>query len=603
MDLLKAIWRILAGISKAITVLVPLVFFVVFIVVLSVSVSENVPEPLPQRAALLIAPEGRLVEDRTAREPIDALLANDLGSETLLQTVISSIEAAASDDRITAIVLDLESLDGPSTSQSVEIIKALHLFSEVGKPIVAVGDYFTQSHYLLASQADHVFLHPEGGVSLMGFGVYRTYLRQFLENIKVKFHVFRAGENKSAVEPYLRDDMSPQEREVVGQWLNSLWGDYTELVEKGRNMESGSVTAFINDFSARLEASEGDLARVFLDAGFVDALLYDDELEDKVATLVDAFDEEGDIELVSLRRYASDIREPIDADQPLLAVIPIEGTLMPGESMQGVAGSDSIVEQLERAVDADVAAIVLRINSGGGSVFASEVIRAKVEAISGDGIPIVVSMAGAAASGGYWIAAAADEIWALPSTITGSIGAFSLFPTIEGVFDYAGATVDGVGTTAMAGSFDPARPLDEQSERILQAIIDGTYREFLSLVASSRGMTIDEVDAIAGGKVWSGRQAKENGLVDKLGGLDDAIASAADLAQLDTFEWRRFGQSISPQQLLLEELGKGFGVSVPASLSAVMTWVKPLYDQHSIMMQLNDPKHVYLHCFDCSYAY
>ena len=603
MDLLKAIWRILAGISKAITVLVPLVFFVVFIVVLSVSVSENVPEPLPQRAALLIAPEGRLVEDRTAREPIDALLANDLGSETLLQTVISSIEAAASDDRITAIVLDLESLDGPSTSQSVEIIKALHLFSEVGKPIVAVGDYFTQSHYLLASQADHVFLHPEGGVSLMGFGVYRTYLRQFLENIKVKFHVFRAGENKSAVEPYLRDDMSPQEREVVGQWLNSLWGDYTELVEKGRNMESGSVTAFINDFPARLEATEGDLARVFLDAGFVDGLLYDDELEDKVATLVDAFDEEGDIELVSLRRYASDIREPIDADQPLLAVIPIEGTLMPGESMQGVAGSDSIVEQLERAVDADVAAIVLRINSGGGSVFASEVIRAKVEAISGDGIPIVVSMAGAAASGGYWIAAAADEIWALPSTITGSIGAFSLFPTIEGVFDYAGATVDGVGTTAMAGSFDPARPLDEQSERILQAIIDGTYREFLSLVASSRGMTIDEVDAIAGGKVWSGRQAKENGLVDKLGGLDDAIASAADLAQLDTFEWRRFGQSISPQQLLLEELGKGFGVSVPASLSAVMTWVKPLYDQHSIMMQLNDPKHVYLHCFDCSYAY
>jgi protease-4 len=437
----------------------------------------------------------------------------------------------------------------------------------------------------------------------MGFGVYRTYLRQFLENIKVKFHVFRAGENKSAVEPYLRDDMSPQEREVVGQWLNSLWRDYTELVEKGRNMEPGSVTAFINDFPARLEATEGDLARVFLDAGFVDGLLYDDELEDKVAALVDAFDEEGDIELVSLRRYASDIREPIDADQPLLAVIPIEGTLMPGESMQGVAGSDSIVEQLERAIDADVAAIVLRINSGGGSVFASEVIRAKVEAISGDGIPIVVSMAGAAASGGYWIAAAADEIWALPSTITGSIGAFSLFPTIEGVFDYAGATVDGVGTTAMAGSFDPARPLDEQSERILQAIIDGTYREFLSLVASSRGMTIDEVDAIAGGKVWSGRQAKENGLVDKLGGLDDAIASAADLAQLETFEWRRFGQSISPQQLLLEELGKGFGVSVPANLSAVMTWVKPLYDQHSIMMQLNDPKHVYLHCFDCSYAY
>ncbi|MEC7493345.1 MAG: signal peptide peptidase SppA, partial [Pseudomonadota bacterium] len=484
-------------------------------------------------AGLLIAPTGRLVEDRTPLEPLDALFAGELAGETLLSTVIEGIDAAADDDRITSIVLDLENLAGPSTSQSMEIIEALDRFSETGKPIVAIGDYFTQSQYLLASQADTIFLHPEGGVSLMGFGVYRTYLKQFLENITVNFHFFRAGENKSAVEPFMRDDMSPQEREVVGKWLNSLWDDYTALVEKGRNKSPGEVTAFVNDFPERLEANGGDLARVFLQEGYVDELLYGDELEERVTEIVDARDEDGDIQLVTLKRYVTDIRDPFESEeQPLIAVIPIEGTLVPGDSVQGSAGSDTVVEQLERADEADAVAIVLRINSGGGSVFASEVIRAKVEAIAADGVPIVVSMGGAAASGGYWIAAAADEIWAMPSTITGSIGVFSAFPTFEGVFDYVGATVDGIGTTTMAGSLDPSRPLDENSERIFQAVVDGIYREFLSLVATARNMTVKEVDAIAGGKVWIGRQAKEIGLVDQLGSLDDAIASAAALAQV-----------------------------------------------------------------------
>ena len=550
MDLLKAIWRILAGISKVITVLVPLLFVVIFFAALSVSVSENAPKPLPEHAGLLIAPTGRLVEDRTPLEPLDALFANELSAETLLSTVIEGIDAATDDDRITSIVLDLENLAGPSTSQSMEIIEALDRFSESGKPIVAIGDYFTQSQYLLASQADTIFLHPEGGVSLMGFGVYRTYLKQFLENIKVNFHIFRAGENKSAVEPFMRDDMSPQEREVVGKWLNSLWDDYTALVEKGRNKSPGEVTAFVNDFPEWLEANGGDLAEVFLQEGYVDELLYGDELEERVTEIVDARDEDGDIQLVTLKRYVSDIRDPFESEeQPLIAVIPIEGTLVPGDSVQGSAGSDTVVEQLERADEADAVAIVLRINSGGGSVFASEVIRAKVDAIAADGVPIVVSMGGAAASGGYWIAAAADEIWAMPSTITGSIGVFSAFPTFEGLFDYVGAAVDGVGTTTMAGSLDPSRPLDENSERIFQAVVDGIYREFLSLVATARHMTVEEVDAIPGGKVWIGRQAKEIGLVDQLGSLDDAIASAAALAQVEDYDAKRFGTPITPQQL------------------------------------------------------
>ena len=275
MDLLKAIWRILSGISKVITVLVPLFFLGIFVVVFSISLSETVPEPLPERAGLLIAPQGRLVENRTPLEPVDALFANDIGGESLLSSLIEAIDAAAQDNRITSLVLDLEDLAGPSTSQSMEIIEAIERFSASGKPIVAVGDYYSQSHYLLASQADEIILHPEGGVSLMGFGVYRTYLKKFLENIRVNFHVFRAGENKSAVEPYLRNDMSPQERVVVTRWINSLWDDYTAQIEAGRGKNQGEVTAFVNDFPARLEAHGGDLARVFLEEGYVEVLVLD----------------------------------------------------------------------------------------------------------------------------------------------------------------------------------------------------------------------------------------------------------------------------------------------------------------------------------------
>jgi protease-4 len=389
----------------------------------------------------------------------------------------------------------------------------------------------------------------------------------------------------------------------VGKWLNSLWGDYTALVEKGRNKKPGEVTAFVNDFPDRLEANGGDLAEVFLQEGYVDELLYGDDLEERVTDIVDARDDDGDIQLVSLKRYVSDIRAPIDDEQPLIAIIPIEGTLIPGDSIQGSAGSGTVVDQLERADEAGAVAIVLRINSGGGSVFASEVIRAKVYAIAADGVPIVVSMGGAAASGGYWIAAAADEIWAMPSTITGSIGVFSAFPTFEGVFDYVGATVDGVGSTTMAGSLDPSRPLDENSQRIFQAVVDGIYREFLALVATSRHMTVEEVDAIAGGKVWIGRQAKEIGLVDELGSLDDAVASAARLAQVDSYEAKRFGTPITPQQLLLEELGSSFGVALPQALGSAMSWLAPMHEPLMLMMQLKDPKHVYLQCFDCNYGY
>ena len=553
----------------------------------------------------MIAFSGPLVEDRTELEPFDALFAADLPEELLLSTLIEAIDRAADDDRISSIVLNLENMAGPSTSQTMEILEAVDRFKASGKPILAYADYLSQSQYLLASVADEIVMHPEGGVMLTGFGVYRTYMKRFLDNIKVNFHVFRVGENKSAVEPYMRDDMSESQREVVGQWLGSMWQDYASIVETGRGLEAGSLNSLINDFPQRLTANRGDLAEAMLEAGLIDQILDHDEIEEWLSERVGATDSSGDAELVGLRRYVTDYRSKAKAsDDPVIAVVAIEGSLMPGSSGQGVAGSESIVDHLERAYDDDVAALVVRINSGGGSVFASEVIRAKIEAIASSGVPVIASMGGAAASGGYWIASQADEIWAMPTTITGSIGVWSIFPTVEGLMDYAGLSVDGVGTTELAASFDASRPLDDASAQIFQAIVDGIYEDFIDLVSERRSMSTEVVDAIAGGKVWIGRDAIEIGLVDQLGSLDDAVAAAAKTAGVDeAYQTVRYGTEVSPQQLVLEELGRNFGLAGAQGWSYVWQWLAPLRQQLAFIDTLRDPRHVYLHCLDCNYVY
>lgn len=605
MDLLKSIWRILAAISKAISVLVPLVLFGFVILIFSASVSESVPEALPEQAGLLIAPNGPLVEDRSELEPFDALFAADFPAELLLSSLIEAIDQAADDPRITSIVLDLEGMVGPSTSQTMEIVEAIDRFKASGKPVLAHADYLSQSQYLLASSADELVVHPEGGAMLTGFGVYRTYMKQFLDNIKVNFHVFRVGENKSAVEPYMRDDMSDSQREVVGQWLGSLWRDYSQMVETSRGLEAGGLDAFINSFPERLVASNGDVAETFLKAGLVDQLLNDDDLETWLADTVGATDSSGEAELVGLRRYINDYQSAESgSDDAVIAVVAIEGSLMPGSSGQGVAGSDSIISHLERAHDDDIAALVVRINSGGGSVFASEVIRTKIEAIAADGIPVIASMGGAAASGGYWIAAQADEIWAMPTTITGSIGVWSVFPTLEGVLDYAGLTVDGVGTTDLAASFDASQALDNRSAAIFQAMVDGIYDDFIALVSERRDMSPEAVEVIAGGKVWIGRDAIGIGLVDELGSLDQAVAAAATRAGVaEGYQAVRYGTEVSPQQLVLEELGRNFGLAGVRGFDSVWQWLAPIRQQLAFIDTLRDPKHVYLQCFDCNYVY
>ena len=531
MRLLKGIWRVLSGISRAISVLVPLLFVTIFVIAFSTTLNESTPEPLPERAALLIAPSGPLVEDSPPVDTLSAFINQDYDQPVLLNDVVRSIRWAATDERITSLVFDLENLAGPSTSQTLEISSAIEVFRASGKPVIAAGDFYSQAHYLLASQADHILLHPEGGMFLEGFSVYRSYLRSFLEKTRVTMHVFRAGENKSAVEPYLRDDMSDEEREVVSRWLEGLWATYTELAESGRELPAGTLDQFIASFAAQLDASDNDLAETMLAAGWVDMLADHAQMEDALAEWVGVTDEDGYAEVISLDRYVEDVkmsRSLTEENLPLIAIIPVEGTLMPGDSEEGMAGSDTINGYIDTALEAeDLAAIVLRVNSPGGSVFASDLIRRKLREVADADISIVVSMGTIAASGGYWIAAEADEIWALPTTLTGSIGAFSAFPTIEGIVEYIGVTVDGVGTTPLAGAASLNRGLSPEMASIVQALAYGAYDDFIELVASGRDMSEQAVREVADGLVWTGAEAAERGLVDELGGLDEAVAAAA----------------------------------------------------------------------------
>ena len=604
MRLLKGIWRVLSGISRVITVLAPLVFVAIFVIAFSAGLSDSTPEPLPEKAALLIAPSGPLVEDAPPVDPVSAFLNQDYDQPTLLNDLVRAIRWAAEDDRITALVLDLENLAGPSTSQTLEISDAMAEFQAAGKPVIAAGDFYTQAHYLLASQADHILLHPEGGMFLEGFSVYRSYLKTFLEKIRVTMHVFRAGESKSAVEPYLRDDMSETERRIVAQWLGGLWSTYTQHAESGRDLPEGEMDRFIADFGGRLQASNNDLAETILAGGWVDVLADHSEMEDALAEWVGVTDDEGHAEMIGLGRYVDDVKASLSLELeglPLIAIVPVEGTIVPGDSEEGMAGSDTITGYIDMVLEAeDLAAVVLRVNSPGGSVFASDLIRRKLAEVRAAEIPVVVSMGSVAASGGYWIAAEADEIWALPTTITGSIGAFSAFPTIEGVIDYIGVKVDGLGTTPLAGAASLNRGLSPEMSNIVQALSYGAYEDFIELVATGRNMSDADVREIAEGIVWIGADAAEIGLVDQLGGLQEAVESAASLAGVD--QWRTGRTQVPPsfESILLEELGRSFGASVVPKGGWFESLVEGFRPVVKGVSDLRDPMHVYVQCLACA---
>jgi protease-4 len=588
------------------------ILFLLVLVVLYLLYAGGAPEPLPENAALLLNPMGVIVDETTQVDPLRALMGNPSPEdrEILLQDLIEAIDYARDDPAINSLVMELDWLVYIGISKTQELVRALADFRATGKPIVAVGDYYTQDQYLLASQADAVIMHPLGAVALEGYASYRQYFREALEKLSINVHVFRAGEYKSAAEHILRNDMSPGEKAVTERWLGLLWRQYTASLEQDRELAEGSIDRYVNEYAALVSAYDGDAARMALEQGLVDHLLTRSESNDYLAEMVGAVDEDGLYEAVPFEQYLFR-KKPLGfsgESGPRVAVITAQGMMLPGEQPPGTIGGDSLAHLIKSTAEQDgVKAIVLRIDSGGGSVFAAEVIRQQLLEVRASGLPVVVSMGGVAASGGYYIAAEADEIWATPGTITGSIGVYAMFPTVENLLERLGVHTDGVGTTELAGSLRLDRPLNPQVESVVTSSIDFSYRSFLQIVAEGRGMSLEEADALGQGRVWGAEDAFANGLVDSLGSLEEAIDAAAARADLADYEVEFVQPYRSPRDLFLQQLSERVGSmgQWPRSATSVVLdrLLAPVARAVGELEMLQDPRHLYMRCVPCGVAF
>jgi len=584
------------------------ILFLLFIALIYFVYLGGGAEPPPERAALLLNLAGTVVDQKSQADPLQALLGEPAPEdhEVLLRDVIEAIHYGASDPSVNSLVMELDQLVYMGISKAQEVAVALEAFKATGKPVVAVGDFFTQDQFLLASYADSVILNPFGAVGLEGFASYRNYFRETLEKMSVNVHVFHAGEFKSLAEPFLRDDMSPGEKEITGRWLEVLWGQYAATVEAQRGLPPGSVNSYVNGFARLLEEQGGDSAALALKAGLVDELMDRDEANDYLSELVGATNDDGLYEAVLFESYVRRMRPSqltaMEGDR--VAVITAEGNIVPGDQPPGTIGGDSLASLISTTAEEDgVGAIVLRVNSGGGSVFASEVIRRELLRTRAKGIPVVISMGTVAASGGYYIAAEADEIWATPGTITGSIGVFAAIPTFEKLLERVGVYTDGVGTTDLAGSLRLDRPLNPDLAQAIRSGVDFNYRNFVELVAEGRDLTLEQVDGLAQGRVWSAPDALEHGLLDGLGSLADAVAAAAARAGLEEYKVDYVSLPLSPRELLLQQLADRVGSlglwtprAVTASLEAMLA---PVADAAAELANLKDPRHIYARCLTC----
>ena len=497
--------------------------------------------PVHERTTLVIAPEGRLVEQYTT-DPLTRAVARALGDtsaeEVQLRDLLRAIEAARDDKNIERVLLSLDNLQPAGMASTREVAQALGQLRDSGKQVVAFGEGITQAQYLLAAQADEIYLDPMGGLMLEGLARYRQYFRTALQDkLGVDMHLFRVGEFKSAAEPYILDAASPEAKEADLYWMNDLWQRYLADIGAARKLDPAQLAAQIDALPEGIEAAGGDIARHALEMKLVDGLKTREELDQLLTErgLADEDDEHG-FRSVSLGGYLAHLdgrRLPIDK-RPQVAVVVAEGEITGGEQPAGSIGGVSTAALLRQVRDDEhVQAVVLRVDSPGGEVFASEQIRREVEQLKAAGKPVVVSMGDLAASGGYWISMNADRIYADPSTITGSIGIFGMFPNFTRTLDKIGVHTDGVSTTRIAGAFDVTRPLDPQVGRVVQAVIDKGYADFTGKVADARGKSVEQVDEVARGRVWSGAQAKERGLVDEMGNLGQAITDAAGRAELE----------------------------------------------------------------------
>ena len=604
----KRFFRLIAGLITTLRTLVSLVILGFIIAVVVDGFSDPVP-PIADSGALFLQPEGLLVDQLTRTDPIAEALnqASNSQPETLVRDVVRAIDRAADDDRISHLVLGLDDMQGGGISKLAEIGSALLRFKATEKPIIAFADDYGQQQYFLAAHADEIFLNPLGSAQLIGFGSYSSYFKEALDKLKVDVHVFRVGTHKSAVEPFIGNQMSTLARDESRRLVSTLWRYYGEKIESLRELPAGSIDDYANQMDVKLRAVNGNMAQLALASGLVDQIASRSEMNTYLEELV--ADEQGEFEYIGLHGYLANIdreQQPSEQQQNKIAVVVAKGEILDGRQPEGTVGGDSLADMFADVRDDDaVRAVVLRIDSPGGGVFASEVIRDAIAATREDAIPVVVSMGSVAASGGYWIAAETDRVLAMPTTITGSIGVFALIPNFEKGLRALGIRADGVGSTSMASAYQLDQKMTDQTRAIVQMGVEDIYRHFLKIVGEGRELAPDVVAEIAEGRVWTGTKALELGLVDQLGDLSDAIQVAAGLAEIDDYiiDYRQQPMTVFEQIMSDFTVGIASVIGRAAAPSWLPNWLTNAAEQAlqplQILDSLNDPRGFYAYCVEC----
>lgn len=600
--ILRGLWQFLSFSRGVIANLL----LIILIVIIATGWFGQKPLSLPESAALLLKPSGKITETAPTTNPWQQLLQQEIEEiqNSPLQDILDVTTAAAKDPRIKLLVLDSSHLEQINLSQIITIGAALKQFKKSGKKVIAIGDYFSQSHYLLASFADEIILNPIGGVELKGFSRYRLYGRQALDKLKINFNLFRVGEYKSALEPFFRDNMSEAARSDNLEWLNDLWHSATQHLLKNRpQLKLTELNDYINNYDRHLAANHGNAANTALNAGLVDRLLSRPQARNYIATLAGtAANDAHDFAKINWSDYSLQIKKSYQNPPTAakIAIIVACGEILPGRQPETRIGAETFGRLLRRARrDPEIKAVVLRIDSGGGSMTASEIIRQEILQLKESGKPVVISMGRLAASGAYWISADADEIWAKTTTLTGSIGIFGAWPTFEKSLTEIGINSDGVSTNPNAGNRSLARPLPPQQARALQLNVNQGYRRFLEIVAGGRHIGLNEVEKLAGGRVFSGRRAKELGLVDHLGSLRDAVNSAAAKVGLNADDAIYLQNEKSTADFigeLMHSRQSFFGTLLARYLpKAFIKITRNLQDPEAVFCHLNDPQNLYVY--------
>lgn len=585
-------------------------FLISIIIFLSIFFFQESLE-IPKRAAMVLSPVGNIVDQKSYTDPaakmVNQLFGEAVKEETLLRNIIDAVDFAKDDKRIELIVLNIDGIGGVGTSKLQEIGRSLKGFKESGKKVIATGDSYTQNQYYIAAHADEVYLHPMGSVLLKGYGIYRLYLKNALEKLHIQFHAFRAGSYKSSFEPFTRNDMSDEAKEANSAWLEALWLSYTSDVEETRGLKNGTINSYINNIVDNLEKTDGDPAKMAVDQGLVNELKTKDEMYEYLIELVGKDKERQDFNQIHFEDYLTVLKsqqKKPDTDSHKVGIIVARGVIMNGEQLAGKIGSESLSKLIRKAREnKNVKAVVVRIDSNGGSAFASEVIRREIEITQKSGIPVVISMGSMATSGGYWISATADEIWASPTTITGSIGVLGAITTFNKSLNHLGLNNDGVGTTRMANAFDSSRPLNPLLKGTMQKMVENSYRHFIQLVSQGRNIPIEQVELISKGRVWDGKKAFELGLVDHLGDLDEATKSAAQLAKLVDYDVVYIKRTLTAKEEFFQRLNQEISNDLPfvefPNLGSAGNILSLIEKEKTFISMLNDPNDIYALCLTC----